>query len=405
MSGKYAVLAAFCVVMATPACRSRHPTSSFRCPPGTLTANGDTRLRLNHIQIKGTHNSYHLSPGPSPRKWNYTHSPIYDQLERQDVRQIELDVYWHGGRRGLRVYHLPALDNRTSCRTFRRCLTMVKTWSDHRRGHVPVFIFVQPKGSGTYVLPGRVFRRMEKDILAVFPRRRLITPDDVRGRHGSLVEAVTCGGWPLLDQVRGSVMFILLVKGRRRRAYTRGGRHLRGRLMFVTARPSNPYGVVVNVDNPRKRRAYIRRIVRAGLLVRTRADANLREPSRGDRRRLEAALASGAHLISTDFPVRARKYRYAVTIPGGGPARCNPVTAPPDCSAAALWSGWRQATRRIQVPWRGTVSRSGGSPRSQLDRPQGPDARSGRQTPRWAGPMQSEARPRSPAPPRPHSPP
>ena len=42
-------------------------------------------------------------------------------------------------------------------------------------------------------------------------------------------------------------------------------------------------------------------------------------------RRLEIALRSGAHVISTDFPVDPGD-AYAVTLPDKAPANCNPVT-------------------------------------------------------------------------------
>ena len=44
-----------------------------------------------------------------------------------------------------------------------------------------------------------------------------------------------------------------------------------------------------------------------------------------------AALKSGAHFISTDYPVPNPDFSdYQVSIPGGGIARCNPVN-PGDC--------------------------------------------------------------------------
>jgi hypothetical protein len=47
----------------------------------------------------------------------------------------------------------------------------------------------------------------------------------------------------------------------------------------------------------------------------------------------DAALASGAHFVSTDYEEPNPAFSsYVVTIPGGTPARCNPVTAPADCS-------------------------------------------------------------------------
>ena len=61
-------------------------------------------LRLNHLQVIGSHNSYHLAPreelasalealAPSLfREIDYTHLPLTEQLEEHGIRQFELDV-------------------------------------------------------------------------------------------------------------------------------------------------------------------------------------------------------------------------------------------------------------------------------------------------------------------------
>ena len=44
----------------------------------------------------------------------------------------------------------------------------------------------------------------------------------------------------------------------------------------------------------------------------------------------DAALSSGAHFISTDYPVPNPDFsEYQVTLPGGRVARCNPVNPGP----------------------------------------------------------------------------
>ena len=72
-----------------------------------------------------------------------------------------------------------------------------------------------------------------------------------------------------------------------------------------------------------------------GYIVRTMADSGTVEARSGDRTRMNAAFAAGAHIVSTDY------YRpdprgnmpgsgwsnYVVALPGGGPARSNPVSA------------------------------------------------------------------------------
>ena len=53
----------------------------------------DDRIRVNHLQALGTHNSYHLAPDVDFRPWNYSHLPLDGQLSMQGVRQFELDIF------------------------------------------------------------------------------------------------------------------------------------------------------------------------------------------------------------------------------------------------------------------------------------------------------------------------
>ena len=49
----------------------------------------------------------------------------------------------------------------------------------------------------------------------------------------------------------------------------------------------------------------------------------------------DAAIASGAQFVSTDYPVPDPDFGtgYMVAIPDGMPARCNPISAPPELHA------------------------------------------------------------------------
>jgi hypothetical protein len=76
--------------------------------------------------------------------------------------------------------------------------------------------------------------------------------------------------------------------------------------------------------------------------VRTRADADLRR----DRERRDAALASGAHFLASDFV--DPRYDW-VELGRSAPVRCNPVSAPRACGPRTLaevetlmWAGLTQ---------------------------------------------------------------
>jgi hypothetical protein len=85
---------------------------------------------------------------------------------------------------------------------------------------------------------------------------------------------------------------------------------------------------VLIINDPQRDGDRIRDLVRAGYIVRTRADAGTREARAEDRSRFEAAKASGAQVITTDYPIPDRKMsdRYVVRFDDGGFVRVNPVT-------------------------------------------------------------------------------
>src|SRR5262249_29871459 len=126
----------------------------------------------------------------------------------------------------------------------------------------------------------------------------------------------------------------------------RGRRHrhaasrpaLEGRVLFTNAEPGSADAAFVKKNDPTGDPDVIPDLVRAGYLVRTRADADTLQARSGDVTDRDAALASGAQAVSTDYPVENSAFGtgYRVQIPGGHIARCNPVNAPPGCRDAGL---------------------------------------------------------------------
>jgi len=294
----------------------------------------DDTLRLNHVQVAGTHNSYHIDNKQGVPGLDYTHAPIPTQLSSQGVRQLEIDVHWDITRQSLRVYHIPVVDTLSTCDLLTDCLGQVKRWSDANPGHLPVLILLEPKDKApAYTTGARPYDRIEADLLKVFPRSRLLTPDDVRGAAATLNAAVTADGWPTLGKTRGKVIAALLGDGDTYAA----GKDLSGKPMFATGGEGKPYGALVSYGDPGRDEAKVRAAAKAGYLIRARADS----PGDGDAKKnntkkREGALAGGAHFISTDYPAKVPGIDYVMKIPGGTPARCNPVTAPKTCTPAAL---------------------------------------------------------------------
>jgi hypothetical protein len=351
----------------------------------------DRCVRLNQVQVLGTHNSYHLQPHPSllatirsfealvgmpglGDSIEYSHPPLAVQLDQEGIRQIELDVFADpaGGKyaapRGLgfippvdwplatlaqlvqpgfKVLHVQDIDVGTTCATLVACLGEVRAWSDANRGHLPLAILIEGKsdpipdpGFGFQVpLPfdAATLDALDAEIRSVLGDR-LITPDAVRGGRTTLEAAVRAGAWPTLEQARGKVVVLFNNGGADRQRYIAGRPSLQGRAMFTTSTPGQPDAAFVQVGDPRGAGGQqIADLVRAGYLVRTRSDVPTVEARSGDVTRRDAAFASGAHFVSTDYP-RPSPFGsgYEVRLPGGGAGRCNPVNAPAGCRDGLL---------------------------------------------------------------------
>lgn len=347
---------------------------------GLSAARGDDApIRLNQVQVIGTHNSYHLAPSPNVlglvgprgpemgRGLDYGHRPLAEQFSKLGVRQVELDLYSdpsggryarpaarrlletmgrdpgpdpdEGGRLrspGPKIFHIQDIDFRSTVATFAEALGQIRTWSVAHPGHVPILVQVELKEQPVLGLPTRParFGRVGLDavdgaIRATFPGRALLTPDDIRGASATLPEAVRSRGWPTLDSARGRVLFALDVGPETRDLYLEGHPALADRAMFVSVPPDHPAAAWMIVNDPIRDFDAIRNLVRAGYLVRTRADADTVEARRNDSTRRDKALGSGAQFISTDFPEPRPEFSsYHVRLPGRVVARPNPVVGP-----------------------------------------------------------------------------
>ena len=175
---------------------------------------------------------------------------------------------------------------------------------------------------------------MDSEIRSVFAPSEIIVPDDVRGKHETLEEAVLTSGWPVLDQCRGKVIF-LLDQRRVGPLYVQGHPSLKGRVLFTNAATGTPDAAFVEVNNPET--GNIPELVRKGYLIRTMTDPGPEGVREGSTGRRDAAILSGAQILSTDYPYveRAPGSNYSVSF-DDGIVRCNPVLKPKGCEASAL---------------------------------------------------------------------
>lgn len=339
-----ALWAAFAgVVSVHVACRDLHHLTNLHpshAPGYAVTSplnqdDDENTVRLHHLQMKGTHNSYHVEPFLSAiPQWQYTHAALGEQLEQHNVRQFEFDVYYNNRTGQFDVLHRRRLDAETTCKHLHQCLSQLRRWSEQHPDHAPLFIMLEPKDQFSAVTAESYFQQLERAVRTAWPEERIITPDAVRANSPSLAVAISQHGWPTVATSQGKAVFTLLDFHQYRNAYTYNGQSLDTRLMFVAAQPDDTFAAVVLLDDPIAQFAQIQQSVQDGFLVRTRADEDTLEARKADPTRLRAALASGAHMISTDFPAPVSDIHYWVDLPGGTSMRCNPVTAPIACKPA-----------------------------------------------------------------------
>ena len=115
--------------------------------------------------------------------------------------------------------------------------------------------------------------------------------------------------------------------------YVAGHPALAGRVLFTNAQPGHPDAAFVEQNDGTP--DAIAALVKEGYLVRTRSDSDTVEGRSGSTVRRDAALRSGAQIVSTDYPwyEPSRWTGYFVNLPDNAPVRCNPVNAPTGCEA------------------------------------------------------------------------
>ena len=394
-------------------------------------------LRMTDLMAVGTHNSYKqmipademaamvAARGKAALGIDYGHRPLTEQLDA-GARQLEIDVVAdpEGGRYakpltvfgkgtalppemaaalakpGFKTMHMTDVDFRVSCVTFVSCLRQIRAWSDAHRDHVPIMILINAK-EGAATMPGGVvplafteglFDALDAEIRSVFGEDRLITPDQVRGKAKTLREGVLADGWPKLGASRGKVFFALDENPEKIAIYRGQRASLEGRAMFVNTDEASPAAAYLTLNDPIAQKDRIAAAVKAGFMVRTRADADTWAARANDVRQRTAALTSGAQYVSTDYiwPDPRFPGDYTVRLTGGDVAVCNPVRAGKVCGGLAIEALPGAPTRGYLAPAaRPDLTRilaappAAGSPRALADAAIFDQTRALKDTPRW----------------------
>lgn len=327
---------------------------------------------LNQIQVIGSHNSYKQAIDPklfkvlqkadsaSFSKIDYEHATLTEQLDL-GLLALEIDVYadTRGGKYahpkgldlapgqppydaaglmrepGFKVFHIQDLDYRSNAPTLRLALQELKKWSAAHPTHHPVFITMNAKSEALkrpgFTVPepftAAVFDALDKEILGNLGAGKLITPDQVRGNYATLESAVLHRNWPTLRAAQGKFVFVLDELGEKRATYLRGHPSLKGRVLFADAEPGTPEAAIHIMNNAKQDLTAIKTLVQKGYIIRTRADSDTQEARRNDKSSFEAALQSGAQIISTDYYRKSTHFQsdYLISFPDGKYFRPDPV--------------------------------------------------------------------------------
>ncbi len=307
------------------------------------TRTGDS-TPFNQFQWLATHNSYHIAPPERMREiidtfstgdgaaLDYTFRPLSEQLD-MGVRGLELDLYNdpQGGlyahpfvisftpgpiyneeimqKPGFKILHSPDFDVFTTVPTLRLALQELRVWSDKNPGHAPILVQLELKTESFSAVKPPDFdeaalKNLESEIREEMPAAKIVKPDQVRGDFATLRDAITSRGWPALAQMRGKFLFALDNEDKLRDRYLALSPHrdLKNRLCFVSVPPTHPAAAWMKRNNPVGDFDEICALVKAGFVVRTRADTDLKEIRSGDLTRFQKAVQSGAQWISTDAP-------------------------------------------------------------------------------------------------------
>ncbi len=210
---------------------------------------------------------------------------------------------------GFKILHISDVDFETNYLTLKSALEALKSWSDLHPDHFPIYINLEAKGSHPadeskalkrlgfkkcIPFDRRAFLDLEQEISATLSPDQIFKPSDFKKSYSSLQGRVVAEGWPLLEEVRGKFIFIL--EGNNKHLY----RTFERPLFFQYGNQSDANTVFLLRNNPIASEREIREL-NSEFIVRTRSDAGSVESRSNNYDTWNAALRSGAQIISTDY--------------------------------------------------------------------------------------------------------
>ncbi len=309
-------------------------------------------LYLNDIRILASHNSYKKKPDAkvlnflakvknkigeenNPIQLEYGHELLSTQLNDFMIRGFEFDIYYDSkGRKfdkrkinsfifgmkkksnaeglqtpGFKVLHIADIDYETNYHTLEDALEELQSWSERNPMHCPIFINIEIKATSPADLSSflrflgfkqatkftaSTFNLLDSLVKSIFAPDQLYTPVDMKKKNASLRARINNEGWPLYDDCRGKIFFVL--EGDNIDLYKNKGE----RPLFVYGEKEDDNVIFLLRNDPINNENEINALTEQ-YIVRTRSDAGTLEARKNDYTRFFAALTSNAQIISTDY--------------------------------------------------------------------------------------------------------
>lgn len=282
-------------------------------------------IKFNELRYIATHNSYQteavdeykkiyrnlseLTFGRVSEKKGLFVSPTVTEQLNNGIYSLEIDVetFDRNGEISFTCMHSPTLDMTTSCYDFSLLLKEISMWSDNNPNHLPITIIIEPK---KLFIPLENMKFFNVDYALAFDEAlraglgdKLFTPADMLRDYESFGAMRAADDWCKVSDMLGKVLF-LLHDCNVTQEYIDVDPSIKSQAMFPMLREDDvdrDCASFLLINKPDEAVDASEEVIANGkFIVRTRAD----EFTSVSEERRELALASGAQIVSTDYPVK-----------------------------------------------------------------------------------------------------
>lgn len=292
---------------------------------GNLEAELEAGIKFNEMSFLATHNSYQTSAIDETKKIYRNLSELtFDAISSKTgdfwsetltqqlncgLRSFEMDIetFDRDGEISFTCMHSPYIEMATSCYDFSLALKEIALWSDNNPNHLPVTIIIEVKSLFIPLEDMKFFNIDYAHVLDGVLREslgeKLFTPADMLRDYSSFGEMRAADDWCKVKDMLGKVV-VLLHEGNITEEYIEIDPSIRTQAMFPMLRYEDidrDCASFILCNDPEELLEVEEEVIAENkIMVRTRTD----KFTDVTQERREQALASGAHIVSTDYPVR-----------------------------------------------------------------------------------------------------